>query len=100
MPYKGRIGFYNIFAWSRIQQLYYQAADLPYANGFWAMFIEPTALGEGLNFLTLNTDDQAARSVSGQFAGHASNSHLVTYCPAMLALPGSYTDQILERWWS
>ncbi len=88
VPYEGNIGLYNIFAGSKLAKLNYAAADFVPQHGFWANFVEPTALCEGLNFLTLNTYDRAAFTFGfGQFAAHVPNGDFVKYFRAMLQLP-------------
>jgi hypothetical protein len=87
VPYEGKIGLYNIFAGSKIEKLNYSAANFSAGNGFWATFIEPTAMCEGRNFLTLNTYDRAAFTFGfGQFAAHVANGDFVTYFRTMLGL--------------
>jgi hypothetical protein len=88
VPYEGNIGLYNIFAGSKLQKLNYTAADFAQQYGFWSEFIEPTAICEGLNFLTLNTYDVAAFTFGfGQFAAHVPNGDFVRYFRSLLALP-------------
>ncbi|MFL5209867.1 MAG: hypothetical protein ACJ8CC_12030 [Microvirga sp.] len=90
VPYDGNIGLYNIFAKSKIERLNYNASDFAKQHEFWATFIEPTALCEGRNFLTLNTYDRAAFTFGfGQFAAHVPNGDFVKYFRAMLALPNA-----------
>jgi hypothetical protein len=86
--YKGNVGLYNIFAGSKIEKLNYQAADFEALYGFWSAFIEPTAMCEGRNFLTLNTYDRAAFTFGfAQFAAHVPNGDFVKYFRVMLGLP-------------
>lgn len=88
VPYKGNIGLFNIFGGSKLQKLNFAASDFSAQFGFWADFVEPTAICEGLNFLTLNTYDRAAFTFGfGQFAAHVPNGDFVRYFRAMLALP-------------
>jgi hypothetical protein len=88
IPYEGNIGLYNVFARSRLEKLNYAAADFQPQHGFWSLLIEPTAICEGLNFLTLNTYDSAAFTFGfGQFAAHVANGDFVKYFRALLNLP-------------
>jgi hypothetical protein len=88
VPYEGNIGLYNIFKGSKVEKLDYSAGDFTGAHGFWANFIEPTAMCEGRNFLTLNTYDRAAFTFGfGQFAAHVPNGDFVRYFRALLSLP-------------
>jgi hypothetical protein len=88
VPYEGRIGLYNIFAGSKLAKLNYAAADFQQSQGLWATLIEPTAICEGLNFLTLNTYDRAAFTFGfGQFAAHVPDGDFVKYFRALLSLP-------------
>src|SRR5512146_2408539 len=90
VPYEGHIGLYNIFRSSKIERLNYAAADFDAQHGFWATLIEPTAICEGLNFLTLNTYDAAAFTFGfGQFAAHVPNGDFVKYFRALLGLPNA-----------
>jgi hypothetical protein len=90
VPYEDYIGLYNIFSGSKLQKLNYSAGDFTTVHGFWASFIEPTALCEGRNFLTLNTYDRAAFTFGfGQFAAHVPNGDFVEYFRAMLSLPNA-----------
>lgn len=90
VPYEGNIGLYNIFAKSKLQKLNYAASDFEAQHGFWAGLVEPTAICEGLNFLTLNTYDVAAFTFGfGQFAAHVPNGDFVRYFRALLALPNA-----------
>lgn len=93
VPYEGHIGLYNIFSGSRLPKLNFDSSDFRTAYDFWADFIEPTALCEGRNFLTLNTYDRAAFTFGfGQFAAHVPDGDFVRYFRALLGLPeaGSY----------
>jgi hypothetical protein len=97
VPYEGRIGLYNIFRGTRIERLNYAAADFTTEYGFWASLIEPTAIVEGRNFLTLNTYDRARFTFGfAQFAAHVANGDFVRYFRAMLALrnAGDYFPHI------
>ncbi len=88
VPYEGHIGLYNIFANSKLAKLNFEAVDFEVSHGFWAHFIEPTALCEGRNFLTLNTYDRAAFTFGfAQFAAHVPDGDFVQYFRAMLGLP-------------
>ena len=88
VPYEGNIGLYNVFPRSRLERLDYQVVDFEQKYGLWATLIEPTAICEGRNFLTLNTYDRAAFTFGfGQFAAHVPNGDFVKYLRAMLALP-------------
>jgi hypothetical protein len=90
VPYEGDIGLYNVFAKSKLEKLNYVTADFQQLHGFWATLIEPTAICEGRNFLTLNTYDDAAFTFGfGQFAAHVPNGDFVKYFRAMLGLPGA-----------
>jgi len=87
VPYEGHIGLYNVFARSKLERLNYAASDFQQPHGFWATLIEPTAICEGLNFLTLNTYDNAALTFGfGQFAAHVPNGDFVKYFRALLGL--------------
>jgi hypothetical protein len=87
VPYEGNIGLYNIFGGSKLQKLNYAAVDFP-ALGFWAELVEPTAICEGRNFLTLNTYDSARFTFGfGQFAAHVPNGDFVKYFRKLLSLP-------------
>jgi hypothetical protein len=88
VPYEGNIGLYNIFAGSRLPKLDYNAQDFTAAFGFWAEFVEPTAICEGRNFLTLNSYDRAAFTFGfGQFAAHVEEGDFVQYLRKLLTLP-------------
>jgi hypothetical protein len=90
VPYEGNIGLYNVFSKSKLEKLIYTAADFEGQLGFWALLIEPTAICEGRNFLTLNTYDRAAFTFGfGQFAAHVANGDFVEYLRALLSLPGA-----------
>jgi hypothetical protein len=87
VPYEGNIGLYNIFRHTKIEKINFDPAKFP-TLGFWAEFIEPTALCEGRNYLTLNSYDRAAFTFGfGQFAAHVPNGDFVKYFRAMLGLP-------------
>ena len=89
VPYEGNIGLYNIFKNTKIEKINFDPKDYP-ALGFWAEFIEPTALCEGRNYLTLNSYDSAAFTFGfGQFAAHVPNGDFVKYLRAMLGLPNA-----------
>jgi hypothetical protein len=90
VPYEGNIGLYNIFGGSKVEKLNFNSADFNTTQGFWAEFIEPTALCEGRNFLTLNTYDSAAFTFGfGQFAAHVPNGDFVCYFRKLLSLPNA-----------
>src|SRR5262249_15813229 len=90
VTYEGNVGLYNIFPRSKLEKLNYSAGDFRTAHGFWADMIEPTAMCEGRNFLTLNTYDRAVFTFGfGQFAAHVANGDFVKYFRAMLALPNA-----------
>jgi hypothetical protein len=85
VPYEDKIGLYNIFSGTKIEKIYYRSVDYVESLGFWASFIEPTAICEGRNFLTLNTYDRAAFTFGfGQFAAHVPNGDFVEYFRALL----------------
>ena len=88
VPYEGNIGLYNIFRGSTLERLLYAARNYTANFGFWADFIEPTALCEGRSFLTLNSYDRAAFTFGfAQFAAHVPDGDFVTYFRSILALP-------------
>jgi hypothetical protein len=88
VPYEGNVGLYNIFGGSKVEKLNYAAADFNATLGFWADLIEPTAICEGRNFLTLNSYDSAAFTFGfGQFAAHVPNGDFVKYFRKLLSLP-------------
>lgn len=88
VPYEDNVGLYNIFRRTPLPKLDFVAADFEAGSGFWAHFIEPTAICEGRNFLTLNTYDRAAFTFGfGQFAAHVPNGDFVRYFRTMLGLP-------------
>lgn len=90
VPYEGNIGLYNIFGGSKVEKLNFSAADFKTTQGFWAEFIEPTALCEGRNFLTLNSYDAAAFTFGfSQFAAHVPNGDFVCYFRKLLSLPNA-----------
>jgi len=90
VPYEGHIGLYNIFGGSPLQKLNYAATDFRAEFAFWADFIEPTALCEGRNFLTLNTYDRACFTFGfAQFAAHVADGDFVQYFRRLLALPSA-----------
>lgn len=70
------------------KQFSYKADDFRQELGFWADFIEPTAICEGLSFLTLNTYDRARFTFGfAQFAAHVPDGDFVTWLRAMLNEP-------------
>jgi hypothetical protein len=87
VPYKGNVGLYNVFGGSNLQKLNYSAAEFA-KLGFWAEFLEPTAICEGGgNYLTVNSYDRAAFTFGfGQFAAHVPNGDFVKYFRNMLSL--------------
>lgn len=88
VPYGGNIGLYNIFGGSPLPSLLYNAGDFAAAQGFWADFIEPTAICEGRSFLTLNSYDSAAFTFGfGQFAAHVPDGDFIKMLRALLARP-------------
>ncbi|OYZ14168.1 MAG: hypothetical protein B7Y35_10280 [Sphingomonadales bacterium 28-64-96] len=88
VPYGGNIGLYNIFGGSPLTPLFYTAANFASGHGFWADFIEPTAICEGRSFLTLNSYDRAAFTFGfGQFAAHVPDGDFVKMLRALLARP-------------
>ena len=88
VPYEGNIGLYNIFGGSKLEKLNFSSGDFTGTFNFWAEFVEPTALCEGRNFLTLNTYDRAAFTFGfGQFAAHVPNGDFVSYFRTLLGLP-------------
>lgn len=90
VPYEGNIGLYNIFGGTKVEKLNFTAAEFTGAHGFWAEFIEPTALCEGRNFLTLNSYDAAAFTFGfSQFAAHVPNGDFVCYFRKLLSLPNA-----------
>jgi len=90
VPYESNIGLYNIFSQSPLEKLLFRAVDFSDAIGFWANFVEPTAICEGRNFLTLNTYDRAAFTFGfGQFAAHVPNGDFVQYLRSLLRTPSS-----------
>lgn len=92
VPYEGNIGLYNVFGGSPLQKLNFAATDFVATHGFWAEFIEPTALCEGRNFLTLNTYDRAAFTFGfAQFAAHVPNGDFVRYFRQLLGLADAKT---------
>jgi hypothetical protein len=70
------------------KQYNYDPTKFAQAFGFWAEFIEPTAMCEGRSFITLNTYDRA-RFTFGftQFAAHVPNGDFVTWMRTMLREP-------------
>lgn len=85
VPYEGNVGLYNIFSGAKIEKKYYKSVDYVGSLGFWANFIEPTAICEGRNFLTLNTYDRASFTFGfGQFAAHVPNGDFVEYFRTLL----------------
>lgn len=90
VPYEGNIGLYNVFKNSPLQKLNYSAQDFQTEYDFWAQFIEPTALCEGRNFLTLNTYDRAAFTFGfAQFAAHVPDGDFISFFHQLLKLPSA-----------
>jgi hypothetical protein len=70
------------------RQFIYKADDFRQGFGFWADFIEPTAICEGRSFLTLNTYDRACFTFGfAQFAAHVPDGDFVIWLRAMLGEP-------------
>jgi hypothetical protein len=70
------------------KQFIYKADDFRGGFGFWADFIEPTAICEGRSFLTLNTYDRARFTFGfAQFAAHVPDGDFVIWLRAMLGEP-------------
>ena len=85
MPFLGNIGLTNV---AGSGPLAYAAGDFANGHGFWADFIEPTAICEGRSFLTLNTYDSAGFTFGfGQFAAHVPEGDFVKLLRALLARP-------------
>jgi hypothetical protein len=88
VPYENRIGLYNVFARSALPALVYEASTYNGSHGFWADFIEPTAICEGRSFLALNSYDSAGFTFGfGQFAAHVPDGDFVTMLRGLIALP-------------
>ena len=94
VPYENNIGLANIVKHSKLEKLFYKAGDYTGQHGFWAEFIEPTAICEGRSFLTLNTYDRA-RFMFGfaQFAAHVPDGDFVKFFRAMLGLAQATHNQ-------
>ena len=87
VPYENNIGLANIVKHSKLEKLFYKAGDYTGQHGFWAEFIEPTAICEGRSFLTLNTYDRARFTFGfAQFAAHVPDGDFVKFFRAMLGL--------------
>ena len=85
VPYLGNIGLFNS---SGSGPLAFAASDFAASHGFWADFIEPTAICEGRSFLTLNSYDSAGFTFGfGQFAAHVPDGDFVRAFRALLARP-------------
>jgi hypothetical protein len=70
------------------RQFTYKADDFRQGFGFWADFIEPTAICEGRSFLTLNTYDRACFTFGfAQFAAHVPDGDFVIWLRSMLGEP-------------
>lgn len=88
VEYDDNIGLYNIFAGTKVEKINFRSEDFEGEYGFWSMFVEPTALAEGRNFLTLNSYDAAGFTFGfGQFAAHVAEGDFVQYFRTMLRLP-------------
>ena len=60
------------------KKLSYSAAGHTDTFGFWADFIEPTAMGEGQSYITLNTYDPARFTFGfAQLAAHVPDGDFV-----------------------
>jgi hypothetical protein len=80
-------GLYNVPT-KQLPKLLYTADAYRPTQDFWADFIEPTALCEGQNFLTLNTYDRARFTWGfGQFGAHVANGDFVTFFRNLLGKP-------------
>jgi hypothetical protein len=76
------------FGTNLARRFLYKADDCRDAFGFWADFIEPTAICEGQSFLSLNTYDRARFTFGfGQFAAHVENGDFVRWFRDMLQRP-------------
>jgi len=85
VPYEGNKGLMNI---TGTPQQRYDRATYRSQFGFWADFIQPTAVAEGGLFHTLNTYDRAQFTFSFlQFAAHVPNGDFVKYLRQLLSLP-------------
>lgn len=70
------------------KQFIYKAENFRDGFGFWADFIEPTAICEGRSFLTLNTYDRARFTFGfAQFAAHVPDGDFVVWLRSMLVEP-------------
>ncbi len=70
------------------RQHLFWAKDFSQAFGFWATFIEPTAICEGQSFLSLNTYDDARFTFGfAQFAAHVPGGDFVLWLRDMLGRP-------------
>lgn len=66
----------------------YAARDYQDVHGFWAAFIEPTAICEGQSFISLNTYDRARFTFGfGQFAAHVPDGDFIVWFRDMLQRP-------------
>jgi hypothetical protein len=80
-------GLFNVPT-KQLPPLLYTADPYRPSQNFWADFIEPTALCEGQNFLTLNTYDRARFTWGfGQFGAHVANGDFVTFFRNLLNRP-------------
>lgn len=79
---------YGLYNSAQKTDLRYKGADYEAQFGFWAMFIEPTALAEsGASFICLNTYDRAYFTFGFmQFAAHVPNGDFVIFLRSLLAL--------------
>jgi hypothetical protein len=82
-------GLFNVPT-RQLPPLLYKADNYRASAGFWADFIEPTALCEGQNFLTLNTYDRARFTWGfGQFGAHVPDGDFVRFFRQLLGQPQS-----------
>jgi hypothetical protein len=80
-------GLFNVPAKS-LPKLLYKADDFHPTFGFWSDFVEPTAICEGRNFLTLNTYDRARFTWGfGQFGAHVPDGDFVRFFRDLLGRP-------------
>lgn len=82
-----KTGLYNLG--SSQPQLVYRHEDYSAQQGFWAVFIHPTAMAESKgSFIVLNTYDRAQFTFTFmQFAAHVPNGDFVDFFKLLLALP-------------
>ncbi len=86
--YKDRFGLYNA---NQSSKLVYKGVDYEAEFGFWAYFIEPTAIAESNgSFICLNTYDRAYFTFGFmQFAAHVANGDFIHFLKNLLALPNA-----------